>query len=156
MHSISITVPLPGARACRHDRGGHGLGQEVDVDLVHGGKVLHAGQEDVDLDDLLERGASQLENLLHVLQSSALGGLDGARQGMSQGTYRCLLNLARGGLAGAEDQARDLASRVVVRLGGELFAVDKLARHDEESNRVVKIDDLDGSRFGSACTENMV
>src|SRR5262245_28397073 len=36
---------------------GHGLGQKVNVHLVHGGKVLHVGEVDVVLDDLVERGA---------------------------------------------------------------------------------------------------
>ena len=33
----------------------HGLRQEVDVDLIHCGEVLHVRKVDVVLDDLLER-----------------------------------------------------------------------------------------------------
>lgn len=32
----------------------HGLGKELDVDLVHGGKVLHVGEVHIVLDDLLQ------------------------------------------------------------------------------------------------------
>ena len=39
-----------------------------DVDLVHLGKVVHAGEEDVDLDDLFDCGAGGLDcDLLGVL-----------------------------------------------------------------------------------------
>lgn len=42
------------------------------VDLVHLGKVGHVGQEDVDLDDLFERGAGGLENGRQVLDALML------------------------------------------------------------------------------------
>ena len=44
------------------------------VDLVHLGKVLHVGEPDVDLDDLLEGGASGLEDGLEVLDALVLLG----------------------------------------------------------------------------------
>lgn len=52
--------------------GWHGLRQEINVNFVHGGEVLHVGKVDVVLDDLLERGAGQLENFLQVLKDSSL------------------------------------------------------------------------------------
>jgi hypothetical protein len=55
------------ARARRHR-----LRQEINVDLVHGSEVLHVGKVDIVLDDLLERGAGQLENLLQVLEDGSL------------------------------------------------------------------------------------
>lgn len=33
------------------------LGKELVVCLVHGGKVVHGGQEDIDLDDILQATA---------------------------------------------------------------------------------------------------
>jgi hypothetical protein len=42
------------------------------VDLVHLGKVGHVGQEDVDLDDLVERGAGGFENGRQVLDALML------------------------------------------------------------------------------------
>jgi hypothetical protein len=50
----------------------HGLRQEIDVDFVHRSKVLHVGEVDIVLDDLLQRGAGQLKNLLQVLEDSSL------------------------------------------------------------------------------------
>ena len=50
----------------------HGLRQEINVNFVHGGKVLHVRKVDVVLDDLLKRGAGQLENFLQVLKNSSL------------------------------------------------------------------------------------
>lgn len=50
----------------------HRLRQEVNVDFVHSSKVLHVGKVDIVLDDLVERGARQLENLLQVLEDSSL------------------------------------------------------------------------------------
>lgn len=43
------------------------------VDFVHLGKVIHAGEEDVDLDDLVEAGASGLEDSRQVLDALVLG-----------------------------------------------------------------------------------
>lgn len=42
------------------------------VDLVHLGKVGHVGEEDVDLDDLLEGGAGGLEDGRQVLDALVL------------------------------------------------------------------------------------
>ena len=50
----------------------HRLRQEINVDLVHSSEVLHVGKVDIVLDDLFERGARQLENLLQVLEDSSL------------------------------------------------------------------------------------
>lgn len=44
------------------------------VDLVHLGKVAHVGQEDVDLDDLLEAGAGGFEDGGQVLDALVLLG----------------------------------------------------------------------------------
>lgn len=51
---------------------GHGLGQEGNVGLVHGGKVLHVGQVDIVLDHLVQAGAGQLQDLLEILQYRSL------------------------------------------------------------------------------------
>lgn len=60
----------------------HGLGQELNVHLVHGGKVLHISQVDIVLDNLLERRARELEHLLEVLKNGPLHKLElvGCRQ----------------------------------------------------------------------------
>lgn len=50
----------------------HRLRQKINVDLIHGGKVLHIGEVDIVLDNLLERGARQLENFFQVLEDSSL------------------------------------------------------------------------------------
>lgn len=42
------------------------------VNLVHLGKVVHGGEEDVDLDDLFEGGAGGLEDGLEVLDALVL------------------------------------------------------------------------------------
>lgn len=42
------------------------------VDLVHLGKVIHAGQEDIDLDDLVDVGTGGLENSRQVLDTLVL------------------------------------------------------------------------------------
>lgn len=42
------------------------------VDLVHLGKVAHVGQEDVDLDDLLQASAGSLEDGRQVLDALVL------------------------------------------------------------------------------------
>lgn len=42
------------------------------VNLVHLGKVVHAGKEDVDLDDLVEGGTGSLEDGLEVLDALVL------------------------------------------------------------------------------------
>jgi hypothetical protein len=55
------------ARACWHR-----LREEINVHLIHGGEVLHVGEIDVILDDLLERGAGKLEDLLQVLENCSL------------------------------------------------------------------------------------
>ena len=40
------------------------------VDLVHGSKVVHAGEEDVDLDNVVKAGASGLKDGLEVLDAA--------------------------------------------------------------------------------------
>jgi hypothetical protein len=50
----------------------HRLRQEVNVDFVHSSEILHVGKVDIVLDDLLERGAGELKNLLQVLEDSSL------------------------------------------------------------------------------------
>ena len=42
------------------------------VDLVHGGEVVHIGEEDVDLDDVLDGGAGLLEDGRQVLDALVL------------------------------------------------------------------------------------
>lgn len=42
------------------------------VDLVHGGKVIHVGEEDVDLDDIVDGGARGLKNGRQVLDALVL------------------------------------------------------------------------------------
>jgi hypothetical protein len=51
----------------------HGLRQEVDVNLVHGGEIFHVRQINIVFDHLLERRAGKFENLLQVLQDGSLG-----------------------------------------------------------------------------------
>lgn len=51
---------------------GHRLREELDVGLVHGGEILHVGDVNIVLDDLLKGRSRQLEDLLEVLQNSAL------------------------------------------------------------------------------------
>lgn len=55
------------ARARRHR-----LRQKINVDLIHGGEVLHIREVDIVFDNLLQRGAGQLENFLEVLENSSL------------------------------------------------------------------------------------
>jgi hypothetical protein len=52
--------------------GGHGLGQEINVHLVHGSKVLHIRQVNIVLDDLFKRGSGKFQDFLEVLEDSAL------------------------------------------------------------------------------------
>lgn len=68
------------------------MGDPLLVLLVHVGEVGHVGQEDVDLDDLVDGRAGLLQNGLQVLQ--AQGGLlaDGA---LGQGTGRVEVELPR-------------------------------------------------------------
>ena len=55
------------------DAGTGGLVDEVLLVLVvHGGEVCHVGQEDVDLDDLVDAGAGSLEDLGQVLDALVL------------------------------------------------------------------------------------
>ena len=50
----------------------HWLREEINVRLIHGGEVLHVGEIDVELDDLLEGRTGKLEDLLQVLESCSL------------------------------------------------------------------------------------
>lgn len=52
---------------------GHRLRKEINVGLVHSGKILHIGNVDIVFDDLLEGRAGQLEDLLEVLENGPLG-----------------------------------------------------------------------------------
>jgi hypothetical protein len=45
----------------------HWLGQEVNVHLIHCGKVLHVREIDIIFDYLFERRTGKLENFLEVL-----------------------------------------------------------------------------------------
>lgn len=49
------------------------MGQEINVGLVHSGKILHVGKVNIILDYLLQGGAGKLENFLKVLQNGSLG-----------------------------------------------------------------------------------
>lgn len=42
------------------------------VNLIHGSKVVHVGQKDVDLDNMVDSGASSLENGSQVLDALVL------------------------------------------------------------------------------------
>jgi hypothetical protein len=42
------------------------------VDLIHLGKVVHVGQEDVDLDDIAEIGSGSLKDCAQVLDALVL------------------------------------------------------------------------------------
>ena len=42
------------------------------VDLVHGSKVVHVGEEDIDLDDVVNGGASSLQDGSQVLDALVL------------------------------------------------------------------------------------
>lgn len=44
----------------------------LDVDLVHAGKFIHVGEEDVDLDDAGQTGACGLEDCTDVLNDPML------------------------------------------------------------------------------------
>lgn len=60
-------------RGCDSRPDGLDLAPVLRVDLVHGGKVGHVGDEDIDLDDVLDGGASSLEDGLQVLDALVLG-----------------------------------------------------------------------------------
>lgn len=46
----------------------------LDVDLVHTGKVIHVGEENVDLDDAGETAAGGVEDCADVLDDAMLDG----------------------------------------------------------------------------------
>lgn len=50
----------------------HGLGEEVNVDLVHGCEILHVCKVDIVLDHLLKRRPRELQDLLEILQDGPL------------------------------------------------------------------------------------
>ena len=50
----------------------HRLREEINVHLIHSGEVLHVGEIHVVLDNLLERRAGKLEDLLQVLENCSL------------------------------------------------------------------------------------
>jgi hypothetical protein len=63
--------------ASRHSRpAGLDVSPVCRVHLVHLGKVVHAREEDVDLDDIVEAGACGLEDGLQVLDAAVGVSLD--------------------------------------------------------------------------------
>lgn len=89
------------------------------IDLVHLGKVVHAGEEDVDLDNLVNAGASGLEDGSEVLDALMLAKRLASNSRVPRGegsstTYGVSLNVAvdqlaslsvHGNSAGDEDHA---------------------------------------------------
>ena len=55
------------------------------VDLIHGGEVAHAGEEDVDFDDFGDRGAGALEDGFEVLAAGARFVADAAGDEVARG-----------------------------------------------------------------------
>ena len=48
------------------------LGEELIISLVHGGKVVHLGQEDVHLDNIVDAAAGLVEDSREVLEGLTL------------------------------------------------------------------------------------
>jgi hypothetical protein len=76
MHASTTTSPSRDRRAKRINSRPARLHitPVLHVDRVHLGEVIHVGQEDIDLDDLVDIGTGFLENVAQVLDALVLFG----------------------------------------------------------------------------------